>query len=286
MGLIYKRTSPSGKYYIGLTTQKESKRWSQHIREARYYPNGGCRYLNHAINKYGGENFTLEILEDNIQTREELFNKEAYWIKLLNATNPDIGYNLQEGGLCGSWKKLYLIEDFLPYWEEGFCLIEIKEKTGVKESTIKRYLMEAGVSPKEFRLRGGLRKRGKHILQYTLEGEYIREWEKVQEITQEYDWEERNLYDCLAGGYSHFKGFLWKYADDERPISELVKKYNFNHSKLGGGHSVLCVETNEIFPSMSAASRFLGKSINYIRNKMIRGKTTCITVDGYTFKEI
>lgn len=286
MGLIYMRISPSGKYYIGLTTQKESIRWAQHIREARYYPDSGCRYLNNAINKYGGNNFSLKILEDNIPTRQELFEREKYWIRKFDSANPDKGYNIQKGGLCGNLSKLYLIEDFLPYWESGYCLTEIQEKTNVDKKTIKRYLVEAGISPEEFRIRGGARKRGKHILQYTLTGEYLKEWEKVSDITKTYNWTERNLYDCLAGGYAHFKGFLWKYADDERSISELIKKYQFNQGKRGGGMSVLCIETNEIFPSMSAASRFLGKSKNYIRNKMERENCSSLFIDGYTFKKI
>ena len=34
MGLIYMRISPSGKYYIGRTINKEIDRWNEHVRHA------------------------------------------------------------------------------------------------------------------------------------------------------------------------------------------------------------------------------------------------------------
>ena len=66
MGLIYKRTSPSGKYYIGQTTQPESVRWDSHVSEAFNNQEEHCYLLNAAIRKYGKDSFLVEILEDNI----------------------------------------------------------------------------------------------------------------------------------------------------------------------------------------------------------------------------
>jgi group I intron endonuclease len=50
-----------------------------------------------AIKKYGWENFEISILETfEGVTNEELLNKETEWIKKLNATNRNIGYNILE----------------------------------------------------------------------------------------------------------------------------------------------------------------------------------------------
>lgn len=60
MGLIYMRISPSGKYYIGRTINKEIDRWNEHIRHAmNNNSSDGCWLLNQAIRKYGGNNFTV-----------------------------------------------------------------------------------------------------------------------------------------------------------------------------------------------------------------------------------
>ena len=65
MGLIYMRTSPSGGRYIGKTIGSEKHRWQNHISEAHDKNNRDYNsILNKAIRKYGGNNFSCEILED------------------------------------------------------------------------------------------------------------------------------------------------------------------------------------------------------------------------------
>jgi len=55
--------------------------------------------LTKAIEKYGKENFKKEILE--ICLKEELDEKEKYWIKYYNALEDDSYYNQTEGGQKG-----------------------------------------------------------------------------------------------------------------------------------------------------------------------------------------
>ena len=53
--------------------------------------------LNKAIEKYGVENFTGEILEW-CYSKDSLNEKEVYWIAQLDTRDPNIGYNLTKGG--------------------------------------------------------------------------------------------------------------------------------------------------------------------------------------------
>ena len=89
---IYKYTSPSGKVYIGQTCQTIANRARKN--GERYKE---CTHFWRAIQKYGWENFTLDILEDNLNS-QEANEKEAYYISLYDSTNPKKGYNLKEGG--------------------------------------------------------------------------------------------------------------------------------------------------------------------------------------------
>lgn len=113
----------------------------------------------------------------------------------------------------------------------------------------------------------------KPILQYSLTGQLIKEWNNIGEILQYYNWDERNLYDCLSGGYSHFHGFLWKYKDDTRQINDLINKYQLNQSRKGGGTKIKCQETNEQFSSIRALERHLNISHGKIM-KMFQQNTT------------
>lgn len=89
---IYKHTLPNQKVYIGQTCDIK-RRW----RACNYV--GNCFFYN-AIQKYGWENITHEILEDNL-TLEEANEKEKYYIALYQSTNSQYGYNLRAGGEGG-----------------------------------------------------------------------------------------------------------------------------------------------------------------------------------------
>ena len=88
--IIYKTTNKiNGKIYIGQTKRS----WVGYL--------GSGRVLSKAISKYGKENFEREVLCE-CTTQDELDEMEKYWIKKLNSTNRDIGYNVEDGGLNGT----------------------------------------------------------------------------------------------------------------------------------------------------------------------------------------
>ena len=92
--IIYIYTSPSGKRYCGQTEETLEVR----ARGGAGYKN--CRYFWHAIQKYGWENFTVEVicLAIGFESANEL---EDYFIELYDLTNPEKGYNIRKGGSNG-----------------------------------------------------------------------------------------------------------------------------------------------------------------------------------------
>lgn len=90
MGCIYMYTNKiNGMKYIGQTICKLSKRHNEHLKR-------DDSYIDRALRKYGENNFTLEILEDNINDTDKLNDKEIYWIDYYDSFNN--GYNLTKGG--------------------------------------------------------------------------------------------------------------------------------------------------------------------------------------------
>lgn len=89
---IYMYTNKvNNKIYIGQT------RNTLEFRARNGHNYHGSRYFDHAIKKYGWENFVPVILEDGLN-HDEACEREKYYIKLYDSQNPDIGYNISEGG--------------------------------------------------------------------------------------------------------------------------------------------------------------------------------------------
>lgn len=90
----------NGKKYIGQSCQPPSKRWNSG------YGYMHCPRFYSAIQHYGWNNFIHTILEDNLSA-QEANEREKYYINLYNTLNPEVGYNLTEGGnsLSEYWKK-------------------------------------------------------------------------------------------------------------------------------------------------------------------------------------
>ena len=96
--LIYKITNKTNnKCYIGQTIKIAEERWKEHQSHAfGTHPNDINKTLYRAIRKHGIENFTFEVLQDNIETFEQLDKAEIYWIDFYNSFIK--GYNETFGG--------------------------------------------------------------------------------------------------------------------------------------------------------------------------------------------
>lgn len=99
----------NGKYYVGQTKKKNLqkyfifKRWCARVGKKTNMP------IVKAIAKYGWDNFIVDILAIP-ETPEQMNDLERIWIILLNARDPEFGYNLCIGGgkgqltLSEEWK--------------------------------------------------------------------------------------------------------------------------------------------------------------------------------------
>jgi len=90
-GYIYRTHNKiNGRMYVG---QKKSK-----VFLAEKYLGSG-KILGQAVEKYGKENFYVELLEEVNVTQEDLDAREEYWGDLLNVVEDSIYYNICR---CGS----------------------------------------------------------------------------------------------------------------------------------------------------------------------------------------
>ena len=96
--LIYKITNQiNGKSYIGQTIKSAEARWKEHLQHYNgKHLNDQNKILYQAMRKYGAENFTFEVLQDNITDTQKLDDAEIYWIYYYNSFID--GYNATRGG--------------------------------------------------------------------------------------------------------------------------------------------------------------------------------------------
>ena len=99
MGIIYCFTNNiNGKKYIGQSISKGNARYNNH--KSSYKNPDDCEYespLHRAFRKHGFENFTYEILAQDIESIDLLNQLEIQYIKQYNCQIPN-GYNIEPGG--------------------------------------------------------------------------------------------------------------------------------------------------------------------------------------------
>ena len=211
MGVIYKITNIiNNKIYIGQTWTTEPQRWQNHIWHAQNNTNNDSPYLCNAIRKYGKENFIRKII-DTSDSVEELNNKEIYYIKLFNSTNPDIGYNICLGG-DGHTK--FDSKQLLNLYEQYQSITKISEILGASRDNISRRLKDIGIIIKNLT-----------VIQYDINGNLINKYESFAEAKRQLP--NLNL-PRLIPLHKFASNFFWLREADNDDIQTTIS--NYKHS--------------------------------------------------------
>lgn len=100
-GYVYKITNiVNNKIYVGKRVAK--------VFDEQYQ--GGGKIIHAALEKYGKDNFTRDILEW-CYSKDQLEERERFWIAELNVRDLTVGYNLAEGGEGGEGGITYVGEN-------------------------------------------------------------------------------------------------------------------------------------------------------------------------------
>lgn len=139
MNYIYKISNTiNNKVYIGVTSRTIEERFAEHKNRIE---ERNSIHLYQAMEKYGRNNFYVELI-DTAQTKEEMFEKEKYYIKLYDSYNN--GYNMTLGGEGVKYLNLdeqKIVQDYL----EGKTSEQIAQELKVSGNTIRRRLKACGV---------------------------------------------------------------------------------------------------------------------------------------------
>lgn len=191
---IYKLTSPSGKSYIGQSTDLD-KRLNQ-------YKNLDCKgqiYLYKALLKYEWNNFEVEILwsiDCDFPYIKTLLNKlEIEYIKQYNSYNS--GYNLTKGGEGGLLGYKHTEEARKKMSEAQ------KGKKHLEETKLKMSKSNKSKNP---------------VLQYDLSGVFIKRWDSTKEAQMVTGIDRCSIAKCCNGKYKTAGGFIWERPDNNYEV--------------------------------------------------------------------
>ena len=166
---IYKILSPLNKIYIGQSIDIE-RRFKEYKKYQQITSIG--RKLFNSLQKYGPDNHKFEIVEEcNL---EQLNEREIHWGLKFNVLE-DNGLNLRLGD------------------SNGICSEETKNKIGIGN----KGKLKPNAGPKR-----------RSILQYDLEGNFIKEWDSITKAKNIF---KGNIYSCVNNRQKTACGYIWKF---------------------------------------------------------------------------
>ena len=226
---VYCHTSPENKKYVGISCNPE-KRWAKgkgYIKNYQFYPD---------ILKFGWDNFTHEILYDNLSI-EEAKTIERNLIQQWNLQNPLYGYNLTEGGDGGfSEHSRYLMSKSRKGNTNSVGQIHTTESRKQISESLKKYYKEHPIEKidnsdkdwyKEWEQKhkervhiirslatsGASNPSAKAVVQKDLDGNVIEGFAYATLAAKKYNIDLSTIIKCCRGKLKTAGGYKWEYLN-------------------------------------------------------------------------
>jgi hypothetical protein len=292
---IYKITNPIGEIYIGQTTD-----WKKRFKSYSKLHCHTQKLLYRSIKRHEWKNHKIELLEyctSNLADEKEILYIEKYKSYYKNNQN---GLNLTRGGKytiaqftkksrtlsAKSHKKPILQYDlngnFIREWES---LIDLVKKNNYNHSWVHSCLRGKSkraynymwsfktlnyptkIEPFVFEIKEFIRKKGinpksKKVLQYDLDGNFIKGWENIKQAAISLKIYEQGIHKNLKMDSLHAKNFQWKYWKEDYPlkidkvvpltIEEIRKKANQNSVKSNNKKVSVYKENGEFYKTFDS----------------------------------
>ncbi|MCP3660520.1 MAG: GIY-YIG nuclease family protein [Bacteroidetes bacterium] len=217
----------NGKKYVGMDSKNNPK-----------YLGSGTLIVK-AIKKYGRENFKKHILEE-CSSIEELELRESWWIESLNALKCKDFYNLEDNRKRGvnpfankTAKEMNEIKAkiFTPERNKKISIANQKPKPKgfgdkVRKIHLGRVRSDESKEKQSKTLKGRIspnkggkwseeskNKFGKSILQYDIDGNFIKEWDTITQASKALNI--KGINENLKNRSKTSGGYIWKYKNNK-----------------------------------------------------------------------
>lgn len=217
----------NNKLYIGKTSRSLEVRFKEHINEANNLRQNSHSKIHHAMNKYGINNFKIELIEE-LEEDDKLLNKrERYWINFYDAQNK--GYNLASGGEGKSLTDKQ-IASIRQKWEEGKNCIEIAEELYIPHSTVYHRVCNYEDYIKEENIKRSKKNQFKPITVYDITGNKIKDYDSMAEAGRDLQIAVSAISNALKLHYS-IKGYRFSFKGENLIINtnkKIVEQYTLD----------------------------------------------------------
>ena len=267
-GVIYLYTSPSGKHYVGQTTDEPHRR-STWFCEKRY----AGKSIDRARAKYGPYAFEYNILfKKTYNSKEEAIVElnvmEAYFIGFYDSYRN--GYNNTFGGNTSygrsqdnNYKEIAKVNIVQEHWNIGTN--KKKREEEIKYNRLKRNS-------------GKLKKVG----QYTYDGSLIKVWSCISEASEALKCAYQNIKRAIDEKKSA-KGFIWCFYEGKDTIEPYIM-WKGNHYDKAVEQYDKNMNLLATYPTITAAGKAIGKSAWNISN-CLNGKVKAAYGFIWKFKQ-
>ena len=178
---VYCHTNKAnGKHYFGVT--KNSVEYRAGAKGGKYRQ---CTYFHNAIQKYGWDNFTHEVVADGL-TKEEASEYEKILIDFFSANDREHGYNIQPGGLHAGGMS-----------PEGF----------------KRFIEASKEANK------------KPVVSFDLNGKRLMEFESITDAANYYGISDSGIESALSQENKTCEKMLFRWASDVQGFIDMSEDY-------------------------------------------------------------
>jgi group I intron endonuclease len=213
----------NGKIYIGKSVNIKNRFQNHKSESFNEKSNAYDTAIHRAIRKYGIESFSFEVIEKC--SREDLSNREKYWIEFYNSFGK--GYNLTLGGEGVPTANEKQIREL---WDEGLSIGEIFDKTKYNKHTIINILQNyPKYSRKESNRRGRInafKNKIRPVIQYDYDGEFVQEYSSAKEASKISGINDNLIRACLCGEQKSAGHYQWRYKFDDAPLKYEPKTEN------------------------------------------------------------
>ena len=225
---VYVHTNKAnGKRYVGITCQNPEDRWKAGS------PYKRCPYFYKAIQKYGWDGFTHDVLWDGL-TRDDAVEWERLLIREWKCADNRYGYNIALGGegneMYSPQMKKKMSESAIqrnqdPQKFKNICEGNRRRWKNAAEHEkaskgLRNYYTnnpsrreEISEERKRYFAKHPEKKKTRAVEQFTIDGTFLRSWTSMTEVERALGISSHNISAVCRGRRKVAGGYAWRYKD-------------------------------------------------------------------------